>query len=245
MGRAEGFEGVAGRAGGVEGFEGGGVAGAMGGGVAGPGGVAPGRAVVEPVADTFPEVGAPRPMRRAPREALRCTGWAPATDGVFGGTGVVAGVAGVAGPLRLGPGAGEFAVADVSVGEAGVTGRLPGPVAAPEEPAAGSPGPGGGVLRPLGPAVALWTTAAVPEGALPAVLVAGVAAPVLTPVPVPMVRLPAWDVALVWDVVPAEPVALLAAGSAAVPPGGVAVLPLPLPLPLPRSVVGRRGLGVG
>ncbi|MCZ4516609.1 hypothetical protein O3Q52_52610, partial [Streptomyces sp. ActVer] len=56
---------------------------------AGPAGVAeatgswvagPGSAVVGPVVDTFPEVGAPRPRRRAGAEALRCTGRGPALD---------------------------------------------------------------------------------------------------------------------------------------------------------------------
>lgn len=64
----------------------------------------PGRAAVGPVVDTFPEVGAPRPRRRAGAETLRCTGRGPAPDCVLGGTGLVVGVVG---PPRLGPGAAE------------------------------------------------------------------------------------------------------------------------------------------
>ena len=113
--------GLAGAVGGAEGFGGAGVAEVTGGWVAGPG-----SAVVGPVVDTFPEVGAPRPRRRAGPEALRCTGRGPPPDCVLGGSGLVVGVVGVAGPPRLGPVAGEFAERAFPAWEPGATG-LPGP----------------------------------------------------------------------------------------------------------------------
>ncbi|MEU9899541.1 hypothetical protein ACIBCS_11240 [Streptomyces phaeochromogenes] len=67
--------GLVGAVGGAGGFGDAGVAEVTGSWVAGPG-----RAVVGPVADTFPEVGAPRPRRRAGAEALRCTGREPTLD---------------------------------------------------------------------------------------------------------------------------------------------------------------------
>ncbi|GHH54997.1 hypothetical protein GCM10018775_59090 [Streptomyces umbrinus] len=90
--------------------------------VTGGWGAGPGRAAVGPVADTFPEVGAPRPRRRAGAEALRCTG-------------LVVGVVGVVGPPRLGPGAGGLAEGVCPAWGPGATG-LPGlgvrlPVGAP------------------------------------------------------------------------------------------------------------------
>ncbi|MFD3308214.1 hypothetical protein [Streptomyces sp. NPDC058694] len=97
---------MAGPVGGAEGFEDGGVAEATAVRVVGPG-----SPVAEPVVDTFPEVGAPSPRRRAGPEALRCTGRGPAPDGWPAETGS-------AGPPRLGPEVDEFA--------AGATG-LPGP----------------------------------------------------------------------------------------------------------------------
>ncbi|MFS8200424.1 hypothetical protein ACLVWQ_17275 [Streptomyces sp. CWNU-52B] len=104
--------------GGVEGTADGGVAGVTGSGAGvGAGGFE--WAGVEPMgADGFPTVGAPRPTRLAPPDALRCTGYVP----------------------EAGAGAGEGAEA---AGEDGAA-RWPGPVAAPDEPVAGVvrlPGP--------------------------------------------------------------------------------------------------------
>lgn len=132
VGEAGGAAGPVGGAGGFEvgGFEVGGVTEATEGWGGGPG-----SAVVGPVVDTFPEVGAPRPRRRGGPEVLRCTGRGPAPDGVLGATGLTVGTAGAVGPPRLGPEEGEFVVAAVPAGEPGATG-LPVPVAAPVEVAA-------------------------------------------------------------------------------------------------------------
>ncbi|WP_326729625.1 hypothetical protein [Streptomyces phaeochromogenes] len=115
-GEAGGAE-VRGWSGGLAGAGVAGVAEVTGGRVAGPG-----RAAVGPVVDTFPEVGAPRPRRRAGAETLRCTGRGPAPDCVLGGTGLVVGVVG---PPRLGPGAAELAEGAFPACEPGATG-LPG-----------------------------------------------------------------------------------------------------------------------
>lgn len=109
--------GLVGAVGGAEGFGDAGVPEATGSCVAGPG-----SAVVGPLVDTFPEVGAPRPRRRAGAEALRCTGRGPAPDCVLGGTGLVVGVVG---PPRLGPVAAELAEGAFPAREPGATG-LPG-----------------------------------------------------------------------------------------------------------------------
>ncbi|MFJ9585619.1 hypothetical protein [Streptomyces acidicola] len=162
-GWAEGAAGAAGRVGRPVGVAGGEVAGALEGWVEAlegrvealegraevmEGGVAgAGCALVGPVAETLPGVGAPRPVRLARGEVLRCTGVAPVTDGllggVLGGAGWAAGAVGAAGAGALGLGVGlegrEFAVAGACEGEAEAAG-LGWPVA---------------VVRPLPSAVAL------------------------------------------------------------------------------------------
>ncbi|MEU6029326.1 hypothetical protein ABZ825_20325 [Streptomyces tauricus] len=124
--------------------------------VTGSGAGGPGCAADERVTDGFPAIGAPRPIRRTPVAALRCTGYAPEPDGVLGG-GVAA--AGVPVPLRLGPETGEFAAAGPACA-LWTTGAVP-----PEASASG--------VR-LGVAAAFWTrTGAVP---VPAVVVSAGAA---------------------------------------------------------------------
>ncbi|MEU9184655.1 hypothetical protein AB0D14_08820 [Streptomyces sp. NPDC048484] len=184
VGRTAGPEGAAEPIGGAAGAEdGGGVTEEAGSGAAGPG-----RAAVEPVVGRCPEVGAPRPIRLAPLEVLRCTGYVPAPDDVPG-------VAEAA--------AGETPAGGVAAGETPAGGTVAGLLG----PAAGSPGP----------AVALWTTAAVPARALLAVLAGAVPAPV-------------------------APTAL-SAGLTGMPL--VRVSGLPLLLLLLRSVLGRTGPGAG
>ncbi|WP_328495461.1 hypothetical protein OHS59_23990 [Streptomyces sp. NBC_00414] len=181
-----GFVGAVGAVGPVAGAEGadgvdGGVAEEVGSWAAGPG-----CADVERVADGFPEVGAPRPIRLTPPEALRCTGYELGADraraGVGAGAagGVAAGaVAGVPGLLGLGVGAGEFAAAALWTAGAVPEGALPAaPVAVPVErvtgplmplplplpgPVVGRTGPDAGLDGPVG--LATGEAAELPESA--------------------------------------------------------------------------------
>ncbi|MGW6011477.1 hypothetical protein [Streptomyces sp. NPDC055210] len=144
----------------------GGVAEVTGSGAAGPGRVSGVR-----VTDGFPVIGAPRPIRRTPVEALRCTGYGPDP-------------AGAAGAVRLGPETGGFAAAGpdadgvlCSVGPAAArwtTGAVPegawaaALLAGAVVPLGPTGAPADALAVRLGVAAALWTRTGespVPAGA--------------------------------------------------------------------------------